>query len=238
MDRIYIGTSGWSYDHWKGIFYPEDRPKAKWLEFYADHFMSVEVNATFYRSMKPKTFENWREKTPDRFLWAVKASRYITHIRRLKDVREPLERFMASLKLLREKLGPILFQLPPSLAFDAEVFESFCNYLPEEKLYTIEARHPSWLEEDALSALRRHHIAWCISDTPGRYPYCEAVTSDFIYIRLHGSRKLYSSEYSEEELRAWAEKIRRWGKDTYVYFNNDFMGYAPKNAARLKELTV
>ncbi len=232
--KIYIGTSGWNYDHWKGVFYAEGCPKSKWLEFYAKHFISVEVNATFYRSMKPKTFENWWKMTPDGFLWAVKANRYITHIRRLKDAKEPLERFLGDLEPLREKLGPILFQLPPSLAFDEEVFDKFCNYLPENRLYTIEARHPSWLGRNALSSLKRHNIAWCISDTAGRYPYCEAVTSEFIYIRLHGSKKLYASEYSEDELKRWAEKIKKWGKDTYIYFDNDFMGHAPKNALQLK----
>ena len=236
MDRIYIGTSGWNYDHWKGVFYTEDCPRSKWLEFYARRFISVEVNSTFYRSMKPKTFENWWKRTPDGFLWAVKASRYITHIRRLKDIEEPLKRFLGPLELLREKLGPILFQLPPTLAFDREAFEKFCSCLPDDGLYVIEARHPSWLGENVLSLLKQHNIAWCISDTAGRYPYREAVTSDFIYIRLHGSRKLYASEYSEDELKTWAGKIRQWNRDTYVYFDNDFMGYAPKNAMRLKEI--
>ncbi|MGD8522845.1 MAG: DUF72 domain-containing protein [Desulfobacterales bacterium] len=236
MNKILVGTSGWNYDHWRGVFYPHKGSKSKWLDFYAQRFISVEVNATFYRLMNPRTFEKWYQRTPEGFVWAVKASRYITHIRRLKDVRESLKKCLQSSKPLREKLGPILFQLPPTLSFDMEVFERFCNCLEEGQRYTIEARHPSWLEEKAQSAFKRHHIAWCISDTAGRYPYLEAITSEFIYIRLHGSKKLYASEYSDDELERWAEKIRKWNIDTYVYFDNDYKGYAPKNALRLKEL--
>lgn len=235
-NEIYVGTSGWNYDHWKGVFYPEKYPKSKWLEFYAEQFKTVEVNATFYRSMKPGTFDNWRKRTPEAFLWSVKASRFITHIKRLKDAEEPLQKFLEPLSMLGEKLGVMLFQFPPSLVFDEDILENFCRQLPENKRCTFEARHPSWLEENALMSLKRHNIAWCMSDTAGRYPFCEAVTSDFIYIRLHGSRKLYASQYTEEELKTWAKKIERWNKDTFVYFDNDFMGFAPKNALRLKEL--
>jgi uncharacterized protein YecE (DUF72 family) len=208
----------------------------KRLEFYTEHFTTVEVNATFYRLFSPKTAENWYEKTPSEFLWSVKASRYITHIKRLKDFREPLKRFMDSMAPLKGKLCVVLFQLSPNLFFDRDVFEKFCKGLKEDCRYTIEAWHPSWLGEDALSMLRQHHIAWCISDTAGKYPYLEAFTSDFIYVRLHGSQKIYASEYTEDELRDWAAKIKKWGRDTYVYFDNDFKGYAPRNALRLKEL--
>ena len=235
-NRIYVGTSGWNYDHWKEVFYESGCPKSKWLQFYAKHFASVEVNATFYHSMKPRTFENWRNNTPDGFIWAVKSNRYITHIKRLKDVAEPLKKFFSDLRGLKEKLGPVLFQFPPNLAFDEKVFQAFCQELPENRRYTVEARHPSWIEEDALSALKRHQIAWCISDTAGRFPYCETVTTDFIYIRLHGSKELYASNYSEDELNKWVEKINKWDKDAYVYFDNDAKGHAPKNALRLKEL--
>ena len=235
-NRIYVGTSGWNYDHWKEIFYASGCPKSKWLQFYAERFSSVEVNATFYRSMQPKTFENWRKITPAGFKWAVKANRYITHIKGLNNVVEPLQRFFCDVSALKEKLGPILFQLPPKLVFNEEIFNAFCNCLPKNRHCTIEARHPSWMGENALSNFESHQIAWCISDTAGRYPYLEAVTSNFIYIRLHGSTELYASNYSEEELTKWADKIKRWNKDTYVYFDNDAKGHAPKNALRLKEL--
>lgn len=237
-NKIHIGTSGWNYDHWKEIFYEKSCPKSQWLKFYAKHFNSVEVNATFYRSMSHRTYENWKEKTPNGFIWSVKANRYITHIKRLKDIAEPLKRFLGELAGLKEKLGAILFQLPPTLTFEKEVFAAFCNLIPRNQCVAIEARHPSWLEQKALSSLKKHNIAWCISDTAGRYPYLETVTSDFIYIRLHGSKKLYVSEYSEKELNNWAEKIKTWDVDTYVYFDNDAMGHAPKNALRLKELVT
>jgi len=234
--QIFVGTSGWNYDHWREVFYPKDRPKSKWLEFYAERFGTVELNASFYRLPKPQTFENWREKTPDRFLWAVKANRYITHIKRIKDVEEPLERFFSAADCLKEKLGPILFQLPPTLSFDEAVLSRFCKTLPDNHRYTLEVRHPSWAQERVTDILKDHNIALCISDTAGRYPYIEEDTATFIYVRLHGSKKLYGSEYTEEELQAVAQKIRAWSKDVYLYFDNDYGGYAVKNAKRLKEI--
>ncbi|GAG53302.1 unnamed protein product, partial [marine sediment metagenome] len=193
-------------------------------------------NASFYRLPKPQTFENWRKRTPDNFLWALKASRYITHIKRIKDVEEPLERFYGSVALLKEKLGPILFQLPPSLSFDEAVLSNFCHCLKANLRYALEVRHPSWAQEKAIDILKDNNIALCISDTAGRYPYIEEDTAAFIYIRLHGSRKLYASEYTEEELETYARKIRRWSKDTYLYFDNDYAGYAIKNAKGLKKI--
>ena len=234
--KIHIGTSGWTYDHWREVFYPKDCPKAKWLDFYTRHYGTVELNASFYRLPKPQTFENWRERTPDNFLWAVKANRYITHIKRLKDPEEPLERFFGSADALKEKLGPILFQLPPSLSFDEEVFIHFCKQLKGDRLYTLEVRHPSWAQERAVDILKDNNIALCVSDSAGRYPYIEEDTATFIYIRLHGSKKLYASKYSEDELQTYAGRIRDWSKDTYLYFDNDYKGYAINNAKRLKEI--
>jgi uncharacterized protein YecE (DUF72 family) len=234
--QIYIGTSGWIYDHWSEVFYPKDCPKTKWLEFYAKHYGTVELNASFYRLPKPQTFENWRTRTPDTFLWAVKANRYITHIKRIKDVEEPLGRFYSSVELLKEKLGPLLFQLPPNLSFDEAVLSNFCQHLKGDHLYTLEVRHPSWAQKRVVEILKDNNIALCISDTAGRYPYIEEDTATFFYVRLHGSRKLYGSEYSEKELRTFARKIRDWSKDTYLYFDNDYRGYAIKNAKRLREI--
>ncbi len=234
--RVHIGTSGWIYHHWGGVFYPEDCPKTRWLEFYARHYGTVELNASFYRLPKPQTFANWREKTPHIFLWAVKANRYITHIKRLRDPEEPLERFFNSVEMLGEKLGPILVQLPPNLSFDEAVFGNFCHKLKGNHLYALEVRHPSWANQRAVQILGDYNIALCISDTAGRYPYIEEDTATFFYIRLHGSTKLYASEYTEEELQMYARKIRDWPKDTYLYFDNDYRGYAIKNAKRLKEI--
>jgi len=234
--QIYIGTSGWNYKHWEGIFYPKKYPKSKWLEFYASHYTTVELNASFYRLPTPKTFEGWRERTPDTFLWAVKANRYITHIKRLKSVEEPLQRFFNAIKHLGAKLGPILFQIPPNLSFDEETLDLFCKGLKKNLLYSIEIRHPSWAQKRAIETLKDNNIALCISDSAGRYPYIEKNTASFFYIRLHGSKKLYSSEYSEEELQAYARKITGWKKDTYIYFDNDYGGYAINNSKRLREI--
>ncbi|MBM4271959.1 MAG: DUF72 domain-containing protein [Deltaproteobacteria bacterium] len=234
---VSIGTSGWNYGHWRSVFYPPECPKTKWLQFYAGEFTTVEVNATFYRLPPQATFENWKRNTPEGFLWAVKANRYITHVKRLQDPDESLGRFFRAARSLGEKLGPVLFQLPPALAYNRDVFSRFCETLDKYRhRCALEIRHKSWLEERVLATLETHGIAFCISDTAGRYPYSEAVTADFIYIRLHGSRKLYVSDYTEEELQAWAEKITRWGRDTYVYFDNDFAGHAPGNAASLKRI--
>jgi uncharacterized protein YecE (DUF72 family) len=236
VPQVFIGTSGWNYDHWKGVFYPEGLAKVRWLSHYSSVFSTVEVNATFYRSMLASTFERWRRGTPDGFVWAVKASRFITHVRRLRDAAEPLKRFLDSLAPLGGKLGPVLFQLPPSLSFDSGLLETFRRHLPHGVRCALEARHRSWTGEEALSCLRNSRIAWCISDTAGRYPYLEAVTADFVYVRLHGSRRLYASCYTDEELRSWSEKITSFGLDTYVYFDNDSMGYAPQNALALRGL--
>lgn len=234
--QVFVGTSGWNYDHWIGPFYPKGLARSRWLGHYAGIFSTIEVNATFYRSMKPSTFEKWRITTPDGFVWAVKASRYITHIKRLVDASEPLGVFLESIAPLGEKLGPVLFQLPPSLAFDKGRTRSFFKLLPAAMRYALEARHMSWTTDEAICCLRENNIAWCISDTAGRFPYLETLTAGFTYIRLHGSRRLYASCYTEEELTAWAARIRAWGVDTYVYFDNDFMGYAPANALQLKRL--
>ncbi len=234
--KIRIGTSGWTYPHWKDIFYPLTCPKSRWLEYYTKHFDTVELNATFYRLPKAKTFEGWNRRTPDLFLWAVKASKYITHTRRLTEPAEPLERFYSVASALREKLGPILFQLPPSLPFDEERFAGFCECLSPSHRHALEVRHPSWINDRLFAILEAHNMAFCISDTAGRYPFHEAVTADFIYIRLHGSKQLYASDYTETELQTWARKIRKWGRDTYLYFDNDFEGHAVKNAKRLKEI--
>jgi uncharacterized protein YecE (DUF72 family) len=196
----------------------------------------VELNATFYRLPNLKTFENWNVRTPDHFLWAVKANKYITHTKRLKEPAEPLERFYTASSGLKEKLGPILFQLPPSLSFDEEVFQDFCQSLSTSKRHALEVRHPSWICEQVFSILEAYKIAFCVADTAGRYPFHEVVTTDFVYIRLHGSQKLYASDYSTKELETWAKKITAWNRDAYVYFDNDFGGHAVKNARQLKEI--
>ncbi|MBC7358459.1 MAG: DUF72 domain-containing protein [Desulfacinum sp.] len=236
QERVRIGTSGWIYKHWQKRFYPAGVPQRKWLEYYAQIFDTVELNATFYRLPSENTFEGWRLRTPEGFLWAVKAPRTITHHRRLKDAAGDLERFLSRCALLGPKLGPVLFQLPPSLPYDAQLFSHFAGLLHGVNQAVVEVRHPSWLNDGFFQQLRTHGIAFCLSDTAGRYPYAEVITASFVYIRLHGSRTLYASCYSEEELRRWAEKILGWQRAAYVYFDNDFEAYAPANARRLRQI--
>lgn len=235
-DKWKIGTSGWNYRHWKELFYPSGLSVSKWLDFYSMHFKTVEVNSTFYRLPKPETFDRWHDETPQNFVWALKASRFITHIKRLKDCRGPLEILYSGASRLKDKLGPILFQLPPNLIFDNETVSFFCEQLDQSHRHVFEIRHPSWITNKFFEILKVHNIAFCISDTAGRYPYCENLTSDFVYLRLHGGKKLYASEYSEAELQEWVNKIRGWDLEAYIYFDNDYSGFAVKNATRFQEI--
>ncbi|MBW1995853.1 MAG: DUF72 domain-containing protein, partial [Deltaproteobacteria bacterium] len=157
---------------------------------------------------------------------------------RLKDTAESLERLYQSVEKLKEKAGPILFQLPPSFTFDERILKAFCKELNPAFRHALEVRHESWIDEVVFQILKENNIALCISDSAGRFPYCEAITADFVYIRLHGSKKLYASNYTETELRQWAEKIKNWNVDTYIYFDNDYEGFAVSNASRLKQLLV
>lgn len=238
LEQYHIGCSGWNYQHWRGIFYPEEIPKSKWLQYYATVFNSVEINATFYRQFKDSAYVNWYNKVPQSFCFSVKLSKYVTHIKRLVDVTDEVNSCIASASLLKQKLGVILIQLPPSLKFDTSLVADFLSILPGNYRYTIEARHNSWICDSSFSLLQHYNVAWCISDTAGRYPYHEEVTADFVYIRLHGSTQLYASNYSDNELHNWAEKILKWNKLTYCYFDNDFNAYAVYNALSLKKLLM
>jgi len=233
-----IGTSGWSYKHWKGLFYPEDLNTNEWLKYYCKHFDTVELNSSFYHLPKLTTFESWYRKTPKNFLFAVKGSRFISHILKLNDAREPLQTLLNNASGLKEKLGPILFQLPPNFSLDLKRLEKFIKILPTDQRFTFEFRHQSWFCEEVYKLLKKNNLALTISDTP-KYPLIEKVTADFVYIRLHGHEVLYASRYSKAELSEWARKIRGWLKDNldiYVYFDNDANANAVRNATELKEL--
>lgn len=236
MPRILVGISGWNYEGWKGRFYPEELARRRWLGYASSVFPSIEVNATFYREMRESTYLKWRDATPEGFVWAVKAHRYITHVKRLAEAAEPVSRFIAAVDALGDKLGPLLFQLPPSLAFDRTRVEAFAACLPPGRRCVIEARHASWMTDDALEELRKRGLGWCISDSAGRFPSRVALTSDFAYVRLHGPTELYSSSYPDAALRRWADIISDLGVDAYVYFDNDYLAYAPMNAIKLMEL--
>lgn len=272
MGKIYIGTSGWQYKGWKGILYPEGVPQKDWLRYYTKHFNTVEVNSSFYRQTKASTFKKWEEEVGPDFTFSVKGVRFITHIKRLKDVEDSLKIFFDNVGVLVSKSKRqgksikhvILWQLPPSFKKDTERLKKFLDSLPKDFQHAFEFRHESWMDASVFTTLlvprpgrgvklrlRRDVVctpviqdwkAWPrLLDDREIYERCKKWIDKFpfIYIRFHGAKQLYASNYGEGELKEWAEKIKKWKKkyDVYVYFNNDAGGYAPKNALRLKELS-
>ncbi len=243
-DQIHIGTSGYNYPHWwNGLFYPSTLPQRKWLEFYVDYFDTVELNVSFYRLPKKEVFESWYKRTPKHFLFAVKGSRFITHIKRLKDCREPVSLLFDHAAPLKEKLGIVLWQLPPRFKFQKDRLEEFCvllSTLPRSKPlhHAFEFRDPSWLCQEAFHILEEFHFAFCMAHGSG-LPFLETVTANDVYVRLHGGEVLYGSNYSDEELRQWSRRLQGWkeeGRTVFVYFNNDAYGFAVKNALTLIKL--
>ena len=233
--RVHIGTSGWHYQHWKGPFYPPDLPDRQLLAAYSRRFDSVEINNSFYRLPADAVFEEWRETVPEGFVFAVKASRYITHMKKLKDPEQSLARFLERAQLLGERLGPILFQLPPRWHLDLERLRTFLEKLPGAHRYAFEFRDDTWIDARTLTLLADAGAAFCIFDLDGRVTPRE-VTADFVYIRLHGPDGPYLGEYPVDTLAGWAEAIAGWrneGRDVYCYFDNDEAGYAPRDALRL-----
>jgi uncharacterized protein YecE (DUF72 family) len=239
MGRLFIGTSGYSYKHWQGDFYPAGLPQSRWLEFYCQHFASVELNVTFYRLPSPKTFAGWYQKTPADFVFAAKGSRYITHVKNLKDCRRPLQAYKGNAAGLAEKLAVILWQLPPHIRYDQERLEEFCRLLTDEypeKRHTFEFRHESWFHKECYDCLSAHGFALCIPIAP-HYPRAEQMTAPFSYIRFHSGEIRRNSSYTDEELSQWAAKIGKWLKerDIYCYFNNDARAFAVANAKTLRD---
>lgn len=237
-DQVRIGTSGWHYRHWVGTFYPEKCPTSKMFEFYRQHFDTVELNNSFYRLPDIKTFECWRDSVPGNFLFAVKASRFITHNKKLKDPQNALDNFLPRAEALGKKLGPILFQLPPKWSINLDRLEEFLSALPRYHQYTFEFREPSWNTEKTYALLRRHNAAYCIHELAGFHTPI-VLTADFTYIRLHGPGGKYQGSYEDEALRIWAKRIHEWQrtlKNIYVYFDNDQAAYAAHNALRLRHL--
>jgi len=234
----YIGTSGWVYPHWRGIFYPQKLPTKQWLKHYVTRFDTVELNNTFYRLPSEQAFSRWKEDSPEGFKYAVKASRYITHMKKLQGVEEALPRFLERSRLLGERLGPILYQLPPFWKCNLDRLRGFLCMLPGDLRHVFEFRHVSWLSEAVFTLLQQHRAGLCIVSLPD-FPCLLRSTAPFVYVRLHGAEAVYGSCYSERELQWWAEQILGFlgdGKDVYAYFNNDAFGYAVQNALRLKEI--
>jgi uncharacterized protein YecE (DUF72 family) len=283
MPELRIGISGWTYAPWRGVFFPKDLPQKRELEFASRQVNAIEINGSFYSLQTPRSYAKWYEQTPPGFLFSVKAPRFITHIKRLRDIEKPLANFFASGVLrLREKLGPLLWQFPPSFRFDEKLLTTFFELLPRDtqaaaKLarqhddhlrapawtridrnrplhHVMEIRHPTFESPEFVALLRKHQIGLVIADTAGRWPFMEDITSDTIYVRLHGDEKLYVSGYTEKSLTEWARKIRAWyagkdpsrtcriaapakpqpkGRSVYVFFDNDVKVRAPYDAMTL-----
>jgi uncharacterized protein YecE (DUF72 family) len=236
--RILIGCSGWQYASWRGRFYPERLASARWLPYYATHFRTVEANGTFYRLPEKRTFVRLREATPPGFVLTVKASRYLTHLKRLKQPTPPLQRLFRRLAGLGPRLGPVLFQLPRTMKYDASRLRVFLRALNRQRprtRYVLEFRDPGWYRDDVYSALRKARVALCLHDMPGS-AIAEGPREPFVYIRFHGTTKKYGGCYPDAALRLWARRIRAAadaGHDVYAYFNNDIDGAAVANARTL-----
>ena len=279
--NVRIGISGWNYAGWRGVFYPKDLPHRRELEFASRVLNSIEINGSFYSLQRPTSYRRWYEATPENFLFSVKGARFITHMKKLREVEVPLANFFASGVLaLEEKLGPILWQFPPNFGWNVDRFQKFFQLLPksmkeaallgrrhDSKLkvrawlkterdrplrYCVEIRHPSFLVSDFLELLRKFNVAFVFADTAGKWPYAEDLTADFVYCRLHGDTRLYTSGYSEGALDWWSARLKLWrqGKqpkdaklvtaktapgrrDVFVYFDNDAKVHAPFDAQAL-----
>jgi uncharacterized protein YecE (DUF72 family) len=235
--KIYIGTSGWHYRHWIGTFYPADTKQSEQFNFYKKNFSTVEINNSFYKLPSPETFKTWRKDSPPGFLFVVKASRYITHQKKLKEPKETARKFLTNVKFLREKLGPILFQLPPTWKVNLERLEDFVASLPDKFRYVFEFRNSTWYTEEIFDLLKKYNCAFCIYELAGHTSPVN-VTADFVYIRLHGPGGKYQGSYSNAQLKDWAHQCCEWqreGLDVFVYFDNDEQGYAAFNAQSLKQ---
>ncbi len=234
---IRVGTSGWHYAHWRGPFYPESFPSDEMLAFYCQRLDTVEINNSFYQLPDKKTFRQWRRQTPPGFLFSVKASRYITHMKKLKDPRQPLRKFLSHARELGPKLGPILFQLPPRWGRDAARLREFLQALPAKHRYAFEFRDPSWFHRETYALLERHNAAFCVFDLAG-LTSPKQLTADFAYLRLHGPSEFpYQGRYTRRQLAGWLKTLQRWQREgartAYVYFDNDQNGYAALNALEL-----
>ena len=238
LPHVRVGCSGWQYKHWRGDLYPSELPVSRWFAHYAAHFDTVEINNTFYRLPEEPTFERWAEQAPEGFLYAVKASRFLTHMKKLKDPGEPLVRLFDRLCALGRHLGPVLYQLPPGWKLDRGRLEHFLQSLPGGVQHVLEFRDPSWYADDVSGLLDRYGVARCLHDMQGSATGMERV-GPFVYVRFHGPSGRYQGGYPAERLERWAEWLdaqRRDGADVFAYFNNDVGGHAPRDAVTLRAL--
>jgi uncharacterized protein YecE (DUF72 family) len=236
--KVFIGTSGWHYKHWRGNFYPPELTPQHWLEYYSTKFKTVELNNSFYHLPSHSSFESWRRTSPRGFVFAVKGSRYTTHMKKLKDPKVATKKFFDGAERLGKKLGPVLFQLPPRWNVDLQRLDEFLTAMPKTHRYAFEFRDDSWLTAEVYELLERHNAALCIHDLGGRQSPIE-ITANFTYVRFHGpTAAKYSGSYSRAALKTWTTRIEKWRKELkeiYAYFNNDVGGCAPRNAEELKQ---
>jgi uncharacterized protein YecE (DUF72 family) len=237
--RIHIGTSGWSYDHWRGNFYPMHLAKSRWFDFYAERFNSVEVNATFYRRFADSTYLKWRDRAPEDFRYVLKVPQLISHMHRLHECNDLIGEFCRCAQLLENRLGLLLLQLPPDLSYQPQLLDTALQAFTPTSLVSVEFRNEQWLTEEIFALLRKHKANYCNPDHP-QHPLSTIVTGDSGYLRLHGRREWYTDNYTREELISVAEtarKMKQQGvKETYIFFNNDYAAHAPHNAAELLRL--
>ncbi len=235
---MYVGTSGWQYAHWKRVFYPDKLPQRSWLQYFAERFRTVEVNNTFYNLPERSVFEHWRKDSPRDFVFALKMSRFLTHLKRLHDPEEPVRRFMESARGLGPKLGPVLIQLPPRFDQNVELLAGTLKLFPSSVRLAVEFRDESWFTAETRSLLERHGAALCLADTPRRKQPAWR-TTDWGFIRFHEGTSAHAPGYDRDVLRRWVERIvETWPRssDVYVYFNNDAAGYAIRDAVVFAEL--
>lgn len=235
-----IGTSGWVYPHWRGVFYPPDLTQSRWFDYYGQYFTTVEINNSFYRLPAETTFDRWQAQAPPGFIYAVKANRFVTHLKRLKDVAEPLERFLSRARRLGDTLGPILWQLPPHWHADPVRLETFAALLPTDVINVFEFRDPSWFVPPVREILERFRLSFCVFDMPN-LPCPPWVTCPVVYLRFHGAETTYAGRYGPTGLEPWVERIRPWlaeERTIFAYFNNDAFGHAVEDARLLSELVA
>jgi uncharacterized protein YecE (DUF72 family) len=240
---IHIGTSGWSYKHWKGLIYPPNVKAADWLSYYARHFDTAEINRSFYSLPKPEVIAHWAATVPAHFIFCPKMSRYLTHMKKLRDPEEPLQRFFNVFEPLPlARTGPVLVQLPAMLGFREATahpfFEALVQHWPQYH-FVIEVRHAGWLSDESFALMRRYGVGFVISQSGAHFPYSEEITSEQVYLRFHGPEALYASPYSGEHLQYYAQKMRAWaecGHKVWAFFNNDIGGHAWLDALRLRAM--
>jgi len=235
---LYVGCSGWQYKHWRGDFYPAKMPVSRWLEYYASHFATVELNNSFYRLPAAQSFDMWRQRVPASFVYAVKASRYITHMKKLKEPAASIDLLFSRATHLKDALGPVLYQLPPRWPLNIERFKTFLEALPSNFIHVVEFRDPTWYVTDVFEALEKHGVSLCLHDMEGSETGLRRV-GPVVYLRFHGPAK-YRGRYPETRLEAaaaWCAESLLAAAPVYAYFNNDIGGHAPRDAVRFRELT-